>query len=119
METIKPQVDFKFNPRFNSQFLGARYALAEAVAMDTIGLGNGFGERVKARRKALKRSQGWLAEKMGVSINAVSKWENGGDASLSNIRQIARHLGCSIGYLAGDQTDQHIAEVVRMMGNPY
>lgn len=115
MKLIKPQVDFNFNPRFNQEFLGDHHRLGEALVMDANQIGNSFGQRVRSRRKALKKSQGWLAEKMEVSINAVSKWENGGDASLSNIRQIAKNLRCTVGYLAGDHDDPHIAEVVRLM----
>jgi len=52
---------------------------------------------------------------MGVSVNAVSKWEKGGDPSLSHLRQMAEYLKCSVGYLAGDQGDAKISEVVRLM----
>ena len=36
-----------------------------------------LGERIKDRREKLKLSQGYVAEQIGVSRQAVSKWETG------------------------------------------
>lgn len=36
-----------------------------------------FGQMMKEKRKALKLTQSDLAEKMGVSAQTVSRWENG------------------------------------------
>ena len=40
----------------------------------------GFGQRVRERRKELGMSQGELAKKLGVSLSAVSNYENGQNA---------------------------------------
>ena len=39
-----------------------------------------FGQRLRDRRKELGYSQGELAEKLGVSLSAVSNYENGQNA---------------------------------------
>ena len=36
-----------------------------------------LGERIRSRREKLKLSQGYVAEQIGVSRQAVSKWETG------------------------------------------
>ena len=36
-----------------------------------------LGENIKSRREALKLSQEYIAEQLGVSRQAVSKWETG------------------------------------------
>ena len=36
-----------------------------------------LGERIRNRREKLKLSQGYVAEQIGVSRQAVSKWETG------------------------------------------
>ena len=37
-----------------------------------------LGENIKSRREELKLSQEYIAEQLGVSRQAVSKWETGG-----------------------------------------
>lgn len=37
-----------------------------------------LGENIKKRREELKLSQEYVAEQLGVSRQAVSKWETGG-----------------------------------------
>ena len=56
-----------------------------------------LGERIAEKRKARGLKQDELAEKLGVSAQAVSKWEN--DISCPDIMtlpQLAEILGCSI-----------------------
>lgn len=36
-----------------------------------------LGEAIRKRREGLKLSQGYVAEQLGVSRQAVSKWETG------------------------------------------
>lgn len=72
--------------------------------------------RVKNRLADLQQTQTWLAEQMGLSNNAISKWLKGdSDPKFSNLAQLARHLQCSVGYLVGDVEDDLTAEAIRLM----
>ena len=54
------------------------------------------GERIISLRTASSLSQGQLAERMGVSRQAVSKWESGtSDPSTSNLLALAKLYGVS------------------------
>lgn len=56
-----------------------------------------FAEKLKALRKQTGMSQEQLAEKLGVSRQAVTKWEtNAGIPDIENIMAIATLFGCSI-----------------------
>lgn len=55
-----------------------------------------FGEIIKNRRKELKMSQEYLAEKVGKKRPYISRIENGEDMRLSNFALIANALGLSI-----------------------
>lgn len=49
-----------------------------------------LGERIKDKRNELKMSQGFVAESIGVSRQAVSKWERGiAEPNCENLRAIA------------------------------
>lgn len=54
-----------------------------------------IGKTIKARLKALDKTQAWLAEKVGVSENAVSKWIKTGEISRANIQPAADALQIS------------------------
>lgn len=74
-----------------------------------------IGGRIKYHRKRLGLTQEQLAERMGVSAQAVSKWEN--DLScpdISILPQLADVFGITVDELLGKQTDApvHDAEVV-------
>jgi len=59
-----------------------------------------MGERIKQKRKYLNLTQEELADKMNVSYQAVSKWEN--DASMPDtaiLPALANVLGVSLDYL--------------------
>lgn len=74
-----------------------------------------LGARIELRLEALDQNQSWLAERMSVSAEAVSKWKRGGGIEFVKLQSLARHLKCSIGYLCGDNPDSYIAEVSRVM----
>lgn len=75
-----------------------------------------LGLRIASRLADIQKTQGWLAERLGLSDNAVSKWARGnGGPKYSHLMQMAEELKCSVGYLVGDQQDESIAEVVRRM----
>ena len=55
-----------------------------------------LGEALKARRTACKMTQEFVAEAIGVSRQAVSKWESGAsDPSTSNLLALAKLYGVS------------------------
>ena len=63
-----------------------------------------IGERIAQRRKELGLSQEALGERMGVSRQAIYKWES--DAALPEIEKLvklAREFGVSVGWLLGEE----------------
>lgn len=59
--------------------------------------GKTLGEALKARRTSCGMTQEFVAERLGVSRQAVSKWENGtSDPSTSNLLALARLYGVSV-----------------------
>ena len=36
-----------------------------------------IGNRIRLRRAVLRRSQAWLADEVGVSVNTIGTWERG------------------------------------------
>lgn len=55
-----------------------------------------LGEALKAHRTTCKMTQEFVAETIGVSRQAVSKWENGtSDPSTSNLLALAKLYGVS------------------------
>lgn len=63
-----------------------------------------IGKYIKTRLKELKKTQGWLAEKVGVSDVAVTKWIKFGTVSRENAIIAAEALQCSIDKLLGGDT---------------
>ena len=62
-----------------------------------------LGERLKQERVSHKMTQEFVAETIGVSRQAVSKWENGAsDPSTSNLFAIANLYGTSAESLLKD-----------------
>lgn len=67
---------------------------------------NTLGNRIAEKRKALGMTQEELAEQVGVSAQAVSKWEN--DLSCPDIMTLpilGRILGCSVDALLTGEED--------------
>lgn len=54
---------------------------------------NSVGQLIKDALSRMGKTQAWLAEKVGVSDNAVSKWIRTGQISRENIPMVARLLG--------------------------
>lgn len=52
-----------------------------------------IGKLIKTRLRQMKKTQGWLAEKAGVSNNAVSKWIKTGKLKRENVQPVADLLG--------------------------
>lgn len=56
-----------------------------------------LGETLKARRTAANYTQEYVAEALGVSRQAVSKWENGtSDPSTANLMALAKLYGLTV-----------------------
>lgn len=62
-----------------------------------------LGEKIKSLRKGLGMSQEKLAELMGISRQAVAKWENGQSApSTANLFKLAEILNTTTAFLLAD-----------------
>lgn len=115
MPDIQPQVDFNFNPQFNFGCLLPVDALPHPSWMRQL-LGRRINQRLIALggRKA-GRTQSWIAEKLGLTNEAISKWVLGKtEPGLANLRALAKLLECSVGYLGGDEPDDDIAAISEM-----
>ena len=65
------------------------------------------GERIKKLRKSKGVTQRELAERLGISEQAISKWEkNLSNPSTKNLLQIAKIFGVSITYFYQDEETQ-------------
>ena len=71
-----------------------KYLKSEPVRKETAAVRRSLGEALKAHRTACKMTQEFVAEHLGVSRQAVSKWENGSsDPSTSNLLALAKLYG--------------------------
>ena len=71
-----------------------------------------FGDQIKALRQAAKLNQVQLAEKLNVSKQSVSNWENNNIMpSIDMLRRICEVLSCSADYLLELQDDQKIYRI--------
>ncbi len=68
------------------------------------------GELIARRLYEMDRTQEWLAEKVGVSINAVSKWTRTGKISRENAVLAAKALGVTVGELLQEQQENMKAD---------
>lgn len=64
-----------------------------------------FNEKLQKLRKSNGLSQEQLAEKLGVSRQAISKWEIGTLPDVDNIVRISRYFDCSLDYLLNNDND--------------
>ena len=71
-----------------------KYLKAEPVRKETAIVRRSLGEALKAHRTECKMTQEFVAEHLGVSRQAVSKWETGtSDPSTSNLLALAKLYG--------------------------
>ena len=74
-----------------------KYLKSEPVRKEKSALRISLGERLKQERIRHKMTQEFVGETIGVSRQAVSKWENGAsDPSTSNLFAIADLYGISV-----------------------
>ena len=68
-----------------------KYIRSEPVRKEKAERARSLGEVLKKHRTACKMTQEFVAEAIGVSRQAVSKWENGAsDPSTSNLLELAK-----------------------------
>ena len=73
-----------------------KYLNSGKVTPETIAVRKSLGEALKEQRVRCKMTQEFVAEHLGVSRQAVSKWENGtSDPSTSNLLALAKLYGIS------------------------
>jgi len=69
----------------------ARYLKESDARKEKSGIKKSLGEALKQRREACKMTQEFVAESIGVSRQAVSKWETGAsEPSTSNLLMLAK-----------------------------
>lgn len=65
-----------------------------------------IGQIIREKRTAKGYTQEQLAEKVGVTPQAVSKWENDSAyPDIALIKRLAEILGCSVGELLGEEKE--------------
>ena len=75
-----------------------------------------LGENISTKRKELKLSQEYVADQLGVSRQAVSKWETGqSEPTAKNLVELAALFGISLSELAEPEK----AEQKRTSGNKF
>ena len=75
------------------------------------------GEALKAHRTRCKMTQEFVAESLGVSRQAVSKWESGAsDPSTSNLLALARLYGVSAEELLREESAQGTTAYAILVG---
>ena len=73
-----------------------KYLNSGKVTPETVTIRQSLGEALKEHRTQCKMTQEFVAEHLGVSRQAVSKWENGtSDPSTANLLALARLYGVS------------------------
>ena len=77
-----------------------RYITSGKVRKEKTTIKKTLGETLKEQRTRCKMTQEFVAESLGVSRQAVSKWENGtSEPSTSNLCALAKLFGISVGEL--------------------
>jgi plasmid maintenance system antidote protein VapI len=106
---IKPQVECGCNNYLNRGFVLINRGLCDIQNMNEI------GRLIKSRLAELRQTQDWLAEKVGVSNNAVTKWVKSGKISRDNAIKVARALQISVDVLLGFEQRQPSNEFKRQL----
>ena len=75
-----------------------------------------MNETIRSRRRALGMTQEQLADRLGVSAPAVSKWEQGASyPDVTLLPALARALGIDLNTLMGFERTPEKAEITRML----
>lgn len=74
-----------------------RYISSGEIRKEKASIKKTLGESIKEHRTGRKMTQEFVAESLGVSRQAVSKWESGSsDPSTSNLIALAKLFGVSV-----------------------
>lgn len=80
-----------------------KYLKSSTVRAEKSAVKQSLGETLKEHRVRCRMTQEFVAERIGVSRQAVSKWENGtSDPSTSNLFALAKLYGVSVEELLRD-----------------
>ena len=83
-----------------------KYIRSEPVRKEKAESARSLGEVLKKRRTACKMTQEFVAETLGVSRQAVSKWESGAsDPSTTNLMALAKQYGVTEQLKADNQME--------------
>ncbi len=83
-----------------------KYLAASEVRREKAAVCRSLGEALKAHRLEKKMTQEFVAERLGVSRQAVSKWESGtSDPSTANLLALARLYGVDAETLLREATE--------------
>ena len=83
-----------------------KYLKSEPVRKETAIVRRSLGEALKEHRTQCHMTQEFVAEHLGVSRQAVSKWENGtSDPSTSNLLALAKLYGINAADLLMEVSD--------------
>lgn len=78
-----------------------------------------FADKLRALRRELKLKQEDLAEKLGVHVNTISRWERSdGSPKMSDIQYIASNLGVPVSYFV-EESDSQQGKVREFEIGPY
>ena len=76
--------------------MSVKYLRSTPVRKEKTNVCKSLGETLKDHRVRCRMTQEFVAERLGVSRQAVSKWENGtSDPSTSNLLALAKLYGVS------------------------
>ena len=85
-----------------------KYLKSEPVRKETAIVRRSLGEALKEHRTQCHMTQEFVAEHLGVSRQAVSKWENGtSDPSTSNLLALAKLYGINAADLLMEVSDSN------------
>ena len=74
-----------------------RYIVSNPIRQEKVASAISLGEAIKEHRMSRNMTQEFVAESLGVSRQAVSKWESGAsDPSTTNLIALAKLLGVKV-----------------------
>ena len=83
-----------------------KYLNEHNASQETVAVRKSLGETIKEYRTQSQMTQEFVAEQLGVSRQAVSKWENGtSDPSTSNLLALAKLFGVNASELLKNITE--------------
>lgn len=118
-DLVIDQLNHRFIHQVNPRVFHVRHS-----ATDNQPMISAVGQVIRDALRAQHRTQAWLAERCGVSENAVSKWIRTGKISRENLAKISRVLRLPIaelmhGYVAPDMVGENVSPyTVRQSGVP-